>query len=118
MNDFARDNLTLSLVHQSIAKEYLNWTHGEVTGDSKNFINRLKSRLEANEADTLAKTNSAEKRDHIIKEIKKGDPMLFANLIFLFLKMTVLERATAERLLTAISNGDAIEVTAAEDMDY
>ncbi|MES2382875.1 MAG: hypothetical protein V4538_17640 [Bacteroidota bacterium] len=112
MQQSANDNMILAMIHNSIARNYLSYVRHEVAGDTKEFINRLIKRCEANETDTIARMTCDENREVFVQEIRKGDTMQFSCIMLQIFSMDQDKRDMVENLINLIHKGEEIKCEA------
>jgi len=106
----ANDHLILAMLHNSIARNFLQYVRHEVHGETKDFINRLIKRSEANELDTISRMTNEANREKFKKEIRMGDTLQISYINMQILEMDQPKRDLVEKLINLIHKGEEINI--------
>ena len=62
MNNSAKEFVTIAMLHNSMAKKYIEYVKDETKGEGKLFVNRLINRHSANQNDVYTRINDENKK--------------------------------------------------------
>lgn len=110
MTHAAKKNLTQALFFNSIARQFFESAAYESTHNDKNIMNAYATKCKVIEDHVMTYQRNDKALAHFRKELKKGDTMLFGNIFDMLLCMNEDQRETVELLITAIKNGEILEI--------
>lgn len=110
MKDSVKESVTVALVHNAIAKKHLEYVKHETEFDTKQFVQRLINRLDANEKDVFNRIGE-ESKEVFKREVWEADMLQYSHIIIQLLSMTKEERELAEKTIDGMAKGEIIEFT-------
>lgn len=110
MTQAAKRNLTQALFFNSIARQFFESAAHESTHNDRNVMNAYATKCKVIEDHVMTYQRNDKALAHFRRELKQGDTMLFGNIFDILLCMDAGQRETVELLITAIKNGEVLEI--------